>query len=287
MTTTTYERSATIQPIGSLAEVTGRYSTVFCDVWGVVHDGVAKHEAAEAALASARRQGATVVLLTNSPRPSAGVIAQLDRLTFSRDAYDAVVTSGDATRALIAGFKGPVFHLGPERDADIFEGLGVSAVGESDARAVVATGLFDDEKETPADYAELLERLRDRGLPMICANPDIVVHRGERLIYCAGALARDYAAIGGTVQFAGKPHRPIYDVAAERAKVAEKDAVLAIGDGLLTDVKGANDYGIDVLLVTDGIHGEEFGGPLPDAAKVTSVLSERSLSARYFMPTLA
>ncbi|HEY9057793.1 MAG TPA: TIGR01459 family HAD-type hydrolase, partial [Aurantimonas sp.] len=206
MDITTSGNSGISRKIKALAEISTGYDALFCDVWGVVHNGERKHPAAEAALTAARGAGARVVLLTNSPRPSASVIDQLDALEFSRDAYDAVVTSGDATRALIGAAGGPVFHLGPARDIELFEGLGVERVDETDAAVVVATGLYDDEAETPADYAGLLARLKDRDLPMICANPDIVVHRGERLIYCAGALARDYAALGATVHLAGKPH---------------------------------------------------------------------------------
>lgn len=273
--------------IEGLATLHGRYDVIFCDVWGVVHDGERKHPKAEAALGAARRAGAKVVLLTNSPRPAAGVIAQLDTLDFSRSAYDAVVTSGDATRRLIERTGGPVFHLGPDRDVDLFQGLDAKRVGEEEATAVIATGLFDDEHETPDDYAALLKRLKARDLPMICANPDIVVHRGDRLIFCAGALARDYEALGGAVRLAGKPHPPIYDVAAGMAAAADRSRILAIGDGLLTDIKGANGFGIDALLITDGVHGEEFGGPKPEADEVAAVLAARGLTAAYFLPTLS
>ncbi|MEF2551445.1 TIGR01459 family HAD-type hydrolase [Aurantimonas sp. A2-1-M11] len=274
------------RPIASLAEVCGAYDAIFCDVWGVVHNGVVKHPAAEAALTAARQRGIKVVLLTNSPRPAAGVVAQLDMMDLSRDCYDAIVTSGDATRALIADVAGPVFHIGPERDYDLFEGIDVELVGETDAAAVIVTGLNNDEVETPEDYAGLLARLQALGLPMICANPDIVVHRGERLIPCSGALARDYEAIGGTVRLAGKPHRPIYDVASRIVDIASPSRVLAIGDGLMTDVKGANDFGPDALLITDGIHGEELAASESATQTVAAVLRERGLTARYFMAAL-
>ena len=275
-----------LRRIETLAEIADPYAAIFCDVWGVVHDGERKHAAAEAALWQARERGRHVVLLTNSPRPCDGVIAQLDGLGFARAAYDAVVTSGDATRDLIAAAGGPVFHLGPERDLDLFQGLGVDRVGEEKAVAVVASGLFDDETETPADYEALLSRLAARGLPMICANPDIVVHRGPRLIYCAGALAQEYAKRGGKVLFAGKPHRPIYEAAVRAAGLAAGAPVLAIGDGLMTDILGAQGFGVDALLITAGIHQQEFGGPDPDTAKVREVLYSRDLAARYHMASL-
>lgn len=270
-----------------LAEIAGAYSAIFCDIWGVLHNGEEKSPSAEAALLAARKAGVTVVLVSNSPRTSAAVGAQLDMLDVTREAYDAIVTSGDVTRALISAGGRRVYHLGPARDADLFEGLDVARVGEAEAEVIVATGLFDDEREVPEDYADQLARLAARGLPMICANPDIVVHRGGRLIWCAGALARDYAALGGEVRMAGKPHAPIYAVAEDRAGLADRSAILAIGDGLNTDIRGANNAGIDALLVVGGIHGEELGGAHAGAAALAEALSGQGLSARYFMPTLA
>lgn len=270
-----------------LSEIVGAYSAVFCDIWGVLHNGEEKSASAEAALLAARRAGVTVVLVSNSPRTSAAVGDQLDALDVTRAAYDAIVTSGDVTRALISAGGRRVYHLGPARDVDLFEGLDVARVGEEAADIVVATGLFDDEREGPEDYAEQLKRLAARQLPMICANPDIVVHRGGRLIWCAGALARDYAALGGEVRMAGKPHAPIYAVAQDRAGTVDRAAILAIGDGLNTDIRGANQAGIDALLIVGGIHGEELGGADAGAQTLAEALSGQGLSARYFMPTLA
>ncbi|UIJ71267.1 TIGR01459 family HAD-type hydrolase [Aurantimonas sp. HBX-1] len=272
--------------IESLAAVSDGYDAIFCDVWGVVHDGLTKKRPAEAALAAAREAGLKVVLLTNAPRPAAAVAAQLDTFGFSRAAYDGIVTSGDATAALIGELDGPVFHIGPARDFDLFEGVSVERVAEADAEAVVATGLFDDEAESPADYAEMLARLAARGLPMVCANPDIVVHRGDRLIFCAGALARDYEALGGTVRLAGKPHRPIYDVASRLVGAVDRSRILAIGDGLMTDIAGANRFGIDVLLITEGIHGAELGGPDAASEAIAAMLAEKGLAANYLMADL-
>lgn len=269
-------------PIGGLAEVAGRYGTIFCDVWGVLHDGVRKSAPAERALLGARGAGVGVVLLTNSPRLSGAVAEQLDLLDIAREAYDAIVTSGDVTRELIAQARGRVFHIGPARDRDVFAGMAASMAGEDEAETIVATGLFDDERETPADYAGRLARLAARGVPMICANPDVVVHRGARLVFCAGALARDYAALGGAVRMAGKPHPPIYEAA---RRIAAAGPILAVGDGLATDVRGANDAGLDVLFVSGGIHGEEFAGGAP--AAVAAGLAARGLAARYLIHALA
>lgn len=275
-----------LRRIPGLAAVADSYAAVFCDVWGVLHDGLVKHAAAEAALLAARRGGRKVVLLTNSPRPAEGVARQLDALGITRDAYDRIVTSGDVTRALIASAGVPLLHLGPPRDLDLFAGLGAALVPESEAGAVVATGLFDDEREGPEDYAALLARLAARGLPMICANPDVVVHRGSRLIWCAGALARDYAALGGEVRMAGKPYPPIYALACREVAVSDPRRILAVGDGLNTDIRGANAFGADALLVVGGIHGAELGGPGAEEAALSKALAAQALEARYFMPAL-
>ena len=279
------ETRGTCRKIDRLDEFVGAYGAVFCDVWGVVHNGVAKHPAAETALSAYRKQGGKVVLLTNSPRPNSGVRAQLDALGFDREAYDEIVTSGDATRALIARSEGPFHHIGPERDLDLFADLDIRLTGADEARAVIVTGLFDDTVESPDDYRDTLRAIRERGLTMICANPDIVVHRGDDLIYCAGALAREYAAIGGHVDLAGKPHRPIYELAAE--SLGENvGPILAIGDGMMTDIKGAGAFGIDALFVTEGIHGEEIGMADPTPARVGELLAANGVSARAFIPTL-
>lgn len=278
--------------IDSLQEIEGRYGVILSDVWGVVHNGVRAFSDASQALAAARARGLAVVLITNAPRPRAEVQAQLDILGVPRDAYDRIVTSGDVTRDLIKVGARRVFHLGPERDLSIYDGLDVDIVEEFEASAVVCTGLFDDDVETPDDYADMLRRLRARDLPFICANPDIVVEKGDRLIWCAGALARDYAQLGGRTQIAGKPHSPIYVAALAAAAevlgrpVSEKEA-LAIGDGVLTDVKGAEQNGIDILYVTGGIHAREYGETLePDAALLAAFLEKHGHHPVAVIPRL-
>nr|WP_274427046.1 TIGR01459 family HAD-type hydrolase [Chelativorans sp. YIM 93263] len=257
-----------IDRLDSLSE---RYSAILCDVWGVVHNGVNAFGEASEALRRMRRQGKAVVLITNAPRPHESVEEQLRRLDVPDDAWDAVVTSGDVTRELVREAPRRIFHIGPERDMILYDGLDIELVEDFEAGAVVCTGLYDDETETPEDYAELLQRLRARDLAMICANPDIVVERGDRMIFCAGALARDYGLLGGRTLIAGKPHHPIYEAALEAAGKAlgrdvKPEEALAIGDGVLTDVKGADAAGINVLFVTEGIHHIEYagnGGPDP------------------------
>ncbi|MBV2143079.1 TIGR01459 family HAD-type hydrolase [Falsochrobactrum sp. TDYN1] len=246
-----------------LDDLTDGYDALFCDVWGVLHNGEVSFSAAIAALQRARAKGLTVILVTNAPRPFPSVAAQLTLLGVPEDAYDRIVTSGDVTRDLIAEGPRQVFHIGSERELAIYDGLDVELVEEFEASGVVCTGLYDDETETPEDYAELLQRLRSRNLPFICANPDIMVERGSRLVWCAGALARDYGQLGGRMLIAGKPHRPIYEAASKaveeiRGQSVERNRILAIGDGVLTDVKGAADYGADVLYISGGVHAADY-----------------------------
>lgn len=267
-----------IRQIASLAEISGSYDAIFCDVWGVLHNGVRSWTPAWKALAAEREAGRAVVLITNAPRPKGPVSEQLASLGVPDEAYDDVVTSGDVTGALIGENARMVFHIGPDRDMSLYDGLDVELVEEREAAAVVCTGLYDDDTETPADYKEMLQRLRARNLPFICANPDIVVERGDRLVYCAGALAKDFGMMGGRTLIAGKPHAPIYREAMSRASAVlgrelERGRVLAIGDGLTTDVKGAMDYGLDLLFVSDGIHAREYGAPgKPDYVKMEAHL---------------
>lgn len=278
--------------ITSLAEIEGRYPAIFCDVWGVLHNGERAFSEPARALEMARSKGIAVVLLTNSPRPHDGVEAQLHALGVPREAWDRIVTSGDVTRDLIAAGPRRIFHLGPEHDYPIFDGLDVELVEEFEADAVVCTGLFDDEVETPEDYTELLTRLRARNLPFICANPDVVVERGDKIIWCAGALARDFAQLGGRTLIAGKPHAPIYDAALKAAASAlgrdvARAEVLCIGDGVMTDIKGAVDNGFDVLYVSGGVHAREHGEPLePDADLMAAFLGRHGYRPVATMPRL-
>jgi HAD superfamily hydrolase (TIGR01459 family) len=264
-----------IENVDALAE---KYPVILSDVWGVVHNGIEAFRPAVDALLRMKRQGKAVVLITNAPRPHGPVEEQLRSLGVPDDAYDCVVTSGDVTRDLISAGPRKIFHIGPDRDMTLYDGLDVEVVEEFEAAGVVCTGLYDDNTETPEDYAELLQRLRARNLPFICANPDIVVERGDTMIYCAGALARDYGQLGGRTLIAGKPHHPIYEASLAAAakvlgrEVGVKDA-LAIGDGVMTDVKGAASMGIDLLFVTDGIHAAEYGeNGKPEAERVVQFL---------------
>src|SRR2546423_5688847 len=245
------------------------YDAILSDVWGVIHNGVESFPAASEALTRFRQQGGTVVLISNAPRPGAQVTRLLDHLHVPHSGYDAIVTSGDVTRDCVAKRAGePIFHIGPERDLTIFTGLDAPFGPLETAHYVICSGLYDDEIETPDDYRELVAKIRARNLFMVCANPDVVVERGDRLVYCAGAIADLYAEQGGEVFYAGKPYRPLYDLAlAETAAVRKARSlravmpqrVLAIGDSVRTDLKGAHELGVDCLFVTAGIHAEELG----------------------------
>ncbi len=264
---------------GDIAE---RYDVVLCDVWGVVHNGVAAWPEACEALQRFRHGGGRVALITNAPRPSHSVVEQLRGLAVPDDISDAIATSGDVTREIVAAHGGRgIYHLGPERDLGIFEGLVDDLVPIGQARLVVNTGLFDDETETPDDYEEPLRELAARSVEMVCANPDIIVERGDTLVYCAGALAQRYEEMGGKVVWAGKPHPPIYEMALARVgrprgEIAP-DRVLAIGDSARTDIAGAVALGFDALFVASGIHAAETvcEGAV-DADRVSRLFAEAS-----------
>jgi HAD superfamily hydrolase (TIGR01459 family) len=270
------------------------YDVVLSDVWGVVHNGIAAAPEACEALERFRAQGGTVVLITNAPRPGEVVMLKtLDRLHVPRAAYDGIVSSGDVTHALIAARKGKrVFHIGPERDLPIFEGLDAPVAPLASADYAVCSGLTDDTTETPEDYRDLIVRMRERGLTMICANPDIVVERGDTLVYCAGAIADLYGEAGGEVIYAGKPYPPIYEQAlaiaeAARGEPAGHNRVLAIGDSVRTDLKGAAAFGIDCLFVTAGIHAEELGArDNPDAGALGDIFAAADVYPKAVMRRL-
>ncbi|AGF74905.1 hydrolase, haloacid dehalogenase-like family [Bartonella australis AUST/NH1] len=239
-----------------------RYDAVFCDIWGVIHDGVHVFEAALKVLQKIRQTGKNVILLTNSPRPRGGVVAQLKRMKVGARYYDEIITSGDVTRELIREAPRKIFFIGPQRDLALFDELECELVEEWEASVVVCSGFFEGLHETPSSYKEMFYRIRARNFPFICANPDIVAHRGNQEFWCAGALARLYQQLGGEVRIAGKPHAFIYNSAFEKLQKirgsVEKNRILAIGDGLLTDIKGAIDFGLDTLYIMGGIHRRDY-----------------------------
>ena len=249
-----------------LRDLIGGVEVVLSDIWGVVHNGLESFPEACDALHSFRQQGGTVILITNAPRPADSVQRQLRKLGVADHTYDAIVSSGDLTRNFVADHPGQkIFWVGPERDSSLHRGLDAVLTPLDQADYIICTGLFDDETESAEDYRTTLLEARERKLTLVCANPDIVVERGDRLIYCAGAVAELYRDLGGEVIFYGKPHRPIYDramalAAGQRGHAADLKKVLAIGDSVRTDLAGAHAFGIDCLFVTRGIHSEEFEG---------------------------
>ncbi len=278
-------------PIAGLSEIADRYDAILCDVWGVLHNGREAFRPASDALTAFRRRGGVVVLITNAPRPSGPIRAQAIKLGVSPDAFDAVVTSGDVTVSLIAERDGqPVHHVGPQRDFSLFEAAaeltGVKPVLAplEEAKYVLCTGLFHDDVETPKDYEERLRGMAARGLPFLCANPDLIIHRGADLVYCAGALAKRYEELGGVAIYAGKPHPPIYRAALAAAEAArghplEASRVLAIGDAMRTDVSGAARQRLDALFITAGIHTDEVhgGGPRAEADRLRELFQRDQL----------
>ena len=278
--------------IESFQDIVSQYDVALCDVWGVLHNGIDAFAAASEALVKARAAGMTVVLITNSPRPSPGVISQLKMIGVADGAFDRIVTSGDVTRELIARGPKKVFLLGPDRDNPILDGLDVERVAENEAEAIVCTGFFDDETETPEDYHDMLVAFEARKVPMICANPDLVVERGHRIIPCAGALAVYYNQLGGETRIAGKPHTPIYEAALAAARDVRGDVALdrvgAIGDGMPTDVRGAIDNGLDLLYISGGIHAADYAlHGRTDEALLNAWLERENAAPKFWMPRLA
>ncbi len=281
-----------------LAGCAGKYDLVLCDVWGVIHNGVTAFQKAAEALSRFRAAAGKVVLITNSPNPSRIVTAQLDRLLVPRAAYDAIVSSGDVTVALLLERAGKdLFRIGPPEETALFEevlalrGKAPRLVPLKQAHFVLCTGLVDPFRETPQDYDAILNAMHARRLELICANPDIVVEDGGTLFYCAGAIAERYAAAGGKVIQAGKPFAPIYARALERVRgpgntPVERSRILVIGDAMHTDIKGAHEQGFDSLFVTSGIHRQELHGGAKDAA-LDAAAFRQFVEASDFAPTMA
>ncbi len=288
------------QIIAALSDVSASYDAVFCDLWGCLHNGKVPFPAAVAALQAYRSQGGKVMLLTNAPRPKSSIVKQLDEMGLPRDCWDDVVSSGDAAQyALVTGAVGRrVHHIGAPKDEPFFTDFAedlaaivaieapIMRVPLAEAEGIVCTGLADDLTETPDDYRPALLMAKTLGLPMLCANPDIVVDFGDQRIYCAGALAASYTQMGGTALYFGKPHPPIYDLARRRlaAMTGQDDAnILVIGDGIATDVQGGQSEGIDTLFVTGGIAADYFGSDIanPEQALLDKWLAKQQLSPIY------
>ncbi len=285
----------TTEIVHGLSAIADRYDALLCDVWGVIHNGVQGFSEAHNALIRFQDTRGPVVLISNAPRPADAVISQLRALDTPDNAWSGFVTSGDVTRAELATrVPGPVWAIGPDRDLPLYDGLALAFAGPEDAAFISCTGLVEDEIEAPEDYKAQLAIAAARGLPFICANPDRVVQRGPMMIPCAGALADIYEAMGGSVIIAGKPYAPIYtralaEVERISGRAVDLSRVMAIGDGLPTDVLGAERMGLDCLFVTSGIHAadtQDEGGRV-DAGKLDAFMAAKGAKARYAMADLA
>jgi HAD superfamily hydrolase (TIGR01459 family) len=271
----------TIPIIDHAGPLLERYRILFCDIWGVVHDGLTAYPGANDALPRFRRAGGTVVLVSNAPRPGPSVAHLLDEKAVSRDAWDAIVSSGDiALRHIAEAGYARLHRIGPgRRDAAFFDGLPGPDTTINAADAIVCTGLNRDRAERPEDYVPVLEQALARGLPFVCANPDLAVHVGDDLLPCAGAIAAIYEVMGGEVFWAGKPHRVAYETALERAVEltggpVDRATVLAIGDAVRTDIAAAAGAGVDALLVAGGLHRDEvMSGGRIDRARLAELLA--------------
>lgn len=282
------------QIVSSLSEISNRYDAIFCDLWGCLHDGVTVFPDAVAALQEFRKSGGKVILVTNSPRPRASVAEQLDQLGAPRDCWDDIASSGDSAQAgMMAGAAGRnVWHLGPARDESFFTDLPEGITGDpinrvalEDAEGIVCTGLVDDEKDVPEDYRAQLLLAKTKGLKLLCANPDVIVDRGDKRIFCAGAVAQLYTEMGGESLYFGKPYPPIYDLARRKLAALDNvpdDRILAIGDGPATDVAGAIGDNLDCLFVSGGLAAEQTGTTdQPDPKKLTDYLNSIQLSPSH------
>ncbi len=278
-------------PIHGLSQIASQFNGILCDVWGVLHNGVTVFPAAVDALEAYRRDyGGPVVLITNAPRPSQEIEYFLNQLGVPRHCYDMIVSSGDVVQADLRALEhAKVFHIGRSENHGLFHGVNFEFTAPEDAEIIVCSGFNDRSVEEPEDYRSRFEGYLKLGLPLICANPDIVAEKGDKLVWCAGALARLYSEMGGHVIITGKPYSPIYEMACTKldalaGRSFEKTEILAIGDGLPTDIKGANAQGIPSLFLTDGIHAADLAG---DAEAVHRMLENEGLQTHSFMGRLS
>jgi HAD superfamily hydrolase (TIGR01459 family) len=265
--------------LSGVRDIADQYDALILDLWGVVHNGVEPYPGVLDCLSQLHAAGKKVVLLSNAPRQSEKVEVQVAGFGVPRTAYDILVTSGDVTRLHVARRDDDwharlgkhFFHVGPERDYGLLDDTGVEETDDL-ARAdfVLCSGLRDDETETESDYDDLFTKARARNLPMICANPDLSVMRGDAMVLCAGSLAVHYENMGGDVRYNGKPHAPGYELCFERLGDIPRDRIIAVGDSFRTDIAGANGVGIDSLFVLGGIHGEELGGDQANADDINA-----------------
>lgn len=280
--------------LSGLSDIAGDYDAIFCDVWGVIHDGRRAFGGACEALRRFREERGPVILVTNAPVPRDRVTRMFPRVGVPNDCYDNVATSGEATRMELESFApGPVYAIGLNEDRSLYQGLPLVFTDDPEqARVVSCTSLREYPDGHPDAYREELQRLAARGLPMVCANPDLQFRHGDRLIWSAGALAQLYESFGGQVIRPGKPDAPIYRLAYAMAETLMEEApaaarVLAIGDGPVTDMLGAMREGMDSLFIGGGIHGHAMEAGEGFLRSARDVLASERVNARYAMPELA
>ena len=282
------------QIITSLAEISDRYDALFCDLWGCVHDGLTPFAEAIAAMQTFRLKGGTVMLVTNAPRPHEPVRRQLERIGVPEDAYDGIATSGDSARA--AMFRGAVgenvYFIGQPQDQVFFSQLElienpvtITQVSVEEADGIVCCGPFDSLADLEVMRPQFL-LAKNKGLKLLCANPDIVVDRGDTREWCAGALAQLYTELGGESLYFGKPHPPIYDLARRRLDALGKSIpdhrILCVGDGVLTDIDGALGEELDSLFITGGLAARETKTEnQPDPTALEAYLANEMMQPTY------
>ncbi len=259
----------TVPIIDGVSTLAMRYDAMILDMWGLIHDGVAPYSGISECLDRLREHGVRTIFLSNAPRPSDKVVDRLREMGIQDNQYERVITSGDVTRDALsrrfddwhAALGTRCLLIGPERDWGLVDGLEFEMVRSVEAADfLLNTGLYDDESEGLIDYADWLACARDLGLPMVCANPDLSVMRGEKTVLCAGSLAKAYEDLGGDVRYHGKPYSRPYEFCFEALEGVSRDRILAAGDSLRTDIAGANAAGIDGLLVMGGLHSDELIG---------------------------
>ena len=281
--------------LNNFAEISNQYKSVFCDLWGCLHNGKESFQKSLDALLEFKKNGGVVILLTNAPRPSEIVKKQIELLGITKYYFDEIVTSGDAAQlGVFSGeFGNNIFHIGAKRDLSFFEispkllskPIDVNLVDISIASSIVCTSLFNDLIEQPSDYDQIISKGISRQLPFLCANPDIQVDFGHQRLWCAGAIAANYEKAGGTSLYFGKPHKPVYDLALKKLHeinpTASKSEIICIGDGILTDILGGISYGLDTLFITGGLSDQDTGttnGELsPNEEKLTGFLQKMNV----------
>lgn len=252
-----YEIKKSIK-INNFSEIFEKYDSIICDIWGVIHNGQELFESSIDCLYELKNNSYPVILVSNAPRPGGEIKLMLEKMGLKKDCYDKIITSGDLTQKILNdGTLGSnCYHIGPDRDLKIFEGINVNRVDFDGSDFIFITGLFNDEEEDEDTYLPLLEKSKKRGMKLLCANPDIWVQRGNDLIPCAGAISQKYESIGGEVINIGKPFKPIFDEAIKNINLIGSNkclSTLVIGDGIDTDIKGANNYKLDSLLTLGGL----------------------------------